>query len=94
VLQVHACGNYVFTKLQYTFSLVTHLKSEYLQSKFQLRYQSVISNDSGLLCVWDLTCGTDLHFGGLSFFSSVPALYVAIVYIGTNETNWLLQNGK
>ena len=51
VSQVHACGNYVFTKLQYMFSLLTHLKSEYLQSKFQLRYRSVITND------WFITYG-------------------------------------
>jgi hypothetical protein len=94
VSQVYACENYVFTKLQYMFSLLAHLKSEYLQSKFQWRYQSVISNDSGLLHVGELTCGTDLHFRVPSLFSSVPALYVAIIYIRTNETNWLMQNGK
>ena len=81
VSQVHACGNYVFTKLQYMFSLLTHLKSEDLQSKFQLRYQSVISNDSGLLHVGELTCGADLHFRVPSLFSSVPALCGDYIYI-------------
>jgi len=37
-------------------------KSEYLQSKFQLRYHSVISNDSGLLHMGESTYGADLHF--------------------------------
>jgi hypothetical protein len=93
VSQVHACGNCVFTKLQYMFPILTHLKSEYLQSKFQLRYHSVISNDPGLLHVGELTCGADLHFRVPSLFSSVPALYVGIIFVRTNVTNWLMPNG-
>ena len=41
-----------------------------------------------------LTCGADLHFGVPPLFLSVPALNMGIISVRTNETSWLMQNGK